>query len=173
MSRGLANPRSLALTAVMTAIIFTLTQIKLLPTPDGGYIHPGDAGIFFSAFAFGPWVGAVSGGLGTALADVTSGYGQWAIFSFLIHGAQGWAVGRLSSRWPSTLGLIFAAIVGGIIVVVGYIPAGIILMSPALALQSALMNTAQVIIGGLIGIPLYILVREAYPPIGHLGRPHS
>ena len=27
------------------------------------------SGIFFSAFAFGPWVGAVAGGLGTALAD--------------------------------------------------------------------------------------------------------
>ena len=69
MQRKALDPRILAMTAVMTAIVFVLTQVNQIPTPDEGYVHLGDAGIFFSAFAFGPWIGAIAGGLGTALAD--------------------------------------------------------------------------------------------------------
>ncbi len=170
MSRKRYNPIILAVTAVMAAVVFALTQIRLMPTPDGGYIHPGDAGIFFSALAFGPWVGGLVGGLGTCLADVVGGYGQWAPFSLVIHGVQGWAVGWLSARWPGTFGLVLATIVGGIIVVVGYLPVGMILMSPEQALLSLPQNTLQVVIGAAIGIPLFVLVRQAYPPIIRLGR---
>jgi uncharacterized membrane protein len=170
MKRRLFDPRTLAVTAVMAAVVFALTQVKLLPTPDGGYIHPGDAGIFFSAFAFGPWVGGVVGGLGTALADVTGGFGQWAIFSLLIHGLQGWVVGWLTRRWRGIGGLIGATILGAIIVVVGYLPAGMILASPAQAIASLPWNALQVTIGGAIGVPLFILVRQAYPPISRTNR---
>lgn len=83
MPRKAPDPRVLAVTAVMTAIVFVLTRMVQVPTPARGYVHLGDAGVFFGAFAFGPWVGAVAGGLGTALADVTSGFPQWAVFSFL------------------------------------------------------------------------------------------
>ena len=61
MSRRSFDPRILAVTAVMTAIVFVLTRMVQVPTPAKGYIHLGDAGIFFSALAFGPWVGAVAG----------------------------------------------------------------------------------------------------------------
>ena len=171
MQRKRFDPRMLAVTAVMAAVVFALTYIKLLPTPDGGYIHPGDAGIYFSAFAFGPWVGAIVGGLGTGLADVAGGYPQWAPFSFLIHGAQGLVVGWMYRRWPTTWGMISATVVGGVIVVVGYLPAGMLLASPAQALTSVPWNIVQVAIGGLISVPLFLLVRRAYPPITRLGRP--
>jgi uncharacterized membrane protein len=170
MQRRLFDPRTLAVTAMMTAVVFALTQIKLLPTPDGGYIHPGDAGIFFSAFAFGPWVGAVVGGLGTALADITGGFGQWAVFSLLIHGLEGWVAGWVATRWPGMPGLVIAAVLGAIIVVVGYLPVGMILASPAQAVASLPWNALQVTIGGVIGVPLFFLVRQAYPPISRIGR---
>lgn len=165
------DPRWLAITAVMAALVFALTYVKLLPTPDGGYIHPGDAGIYFSAFAFGPWVGAIVGGLGTALADAAGGYPQWAPFSFLIHGAQGLVVGWMVRRWPTTWGMISATVVGGAIVVLGYLPVGMLLASPAQALTSVPWNIVQVAIGAVISLPLFLLVRRAYPPITRLGSP--
>jgi uncharacterized membrane protein len=155
----------------MAAVVFALTYVKLLPTPDGGYIHPGDAGIYFSAFAFGPWVAAIVGGLGTALADVAGGYPQWAPFSFLIHGAQGLVVGWMYRKWSTIGGMIAATVVGGVIVVVGYLPVGMLLASPAQALASVPWNIVQVAIGGIISIPLFLLVRRAYPPINRLNRP--
>lgn len=165
MRRRMVDPRALAVTALMTAVVFALTQLKLMPTPDGGYIHPGDAGILFSAFAFGPWVGAVVGGLGTALADIFGGAGQWSPFSLVIHGVQGWVVGWIADRWPGIWGFVVATTVGAIIVVLGYLPAGMILQSPSQAFASLPFNALQVIIGSAIGVPLFVLVRRAYPPI--------
>jgi uncharacterized membrane protein len=66
--------------------------------------------------------------------------------------------------------MVLATIIGGIIVVVGYLPVGMILGSPAQALASLPWNVLQVAIGAVIGVPLFILVRQAYPPITHLGR---
>jgi uncharacterized membrane protein len=170
MSRKALDPRTLAVTAVMTAIVFVLTRMVQVPTPAKGYIHLGDAGIFFSAFAFGPWVGAVAGGLGTGLADVTSGYPQWAIFSLLIHGLQGWVVGWTSQRWHGLLGLILSTVVGGVIVVVGYLAAGMLLSGVGAALGELPLNVLQVAAGAAVGVPLFALVRQAYPPIAQFGR---
>jgi uncharacterized membrane protein len=169
MQRKALDPRLLAVTAVMTAITFILTRVVQVPTPVVGYIHLGDVGVFFSAFAFGPLVGAVAGGLGTALADLTSGYAQWAIFSLLIHGAQGWAVGGLSTRWPGVKGLLLATVVGGAIVVVGYLLAGTILMGFGAALTEIPLNIIQVAAGAIVSVPLFAAVRQAYPPILRLG----
>jgi uncharacterized membrane protein len=165
MPRRAFDPRILALTAVMTAIVFVLTRVVQIPTPARGYIHLGDAGIFFSAFAFGPWLGAVAGGLGTALADITSGYPQWAIFSFLIHGAQGWVAGWASRRWSGTGGLILAAVLGSLIVVIGYLAAGTLLSGIGAALSELPLNILQVTVGAVVGTLLFVSVRRAYPPI--------
>ena len=169
MSRRAFDPRTLAVTAVMTAIVFVLTRVIQVPTPVVGYIHLGDVGVFFSAFAFGPWVGAVTGGLGTALADLTSPYAQWAIFSLLIHGAQGWVAGWMSARWQSLGGLVLASLVGGAIVVVGYLLAGTILVGFGAALTEVPLNIVQVAVGAIVSIPLFLAVRQAYPPITRLG----
>jgi uncharacterized membrane protein len=165
MSRRAFDPRILAMTAVMTAIVFVLTRVIQVPTPVVGYIHLGDVGIFFASFAFGPWVGAVAGGLGTALADLTSPYAQWAIFSLLIHGLQGWVAGWLSGKWQSVGGLILAAVAGGVIVVVGYLLAGAILIGFGAALTEVPLNVVQVAVSAVVAVPLFLAVRRAYPPI--------
>jgi uncharacterized membrane protein len=169
MNRKATDPRTLAVTAVMIAIVFVLTRMIQVPTPVVGYIHLGDAGIFFSAFAFGPWVGAVAGGLGTALADLTSPYAQWAIFSLLIHGMQGWVAGWLSGKVRGVAGLLLAAAVGGVIVVVGYLLAGTLLVGFGAALTEVPLNVVQVAGGAVVSVPLFLVVRQAYPPITRLG----
>ncbi len=171
MPRKTVDPRALAVTAVMTAIVFVLTSMVQVPTPARGYIHLGDAGIYFSAFAFGPWIGAVSGGLGTALADIR-GFPQWAPFSFLIHGAQGWVVGWMSRRWTGVWGLILSALVGGAIVVAGYFAAGTYLSGIGAAAGELPLNVIQVAVGAAIGIPLFAAVRRAYPPITRIRGSH-
>lgn len=165
MERKSINPRTLAVTAVMTAIVFVLTRMVQVPTPAKGYIHLGDAGVFFSAFAFGPWVGAVAGGLGTALSDVTSGFPQWAIFTLVIHGLEGWIVGWASSRWDGVAAIILSTVAGGVVVVVGYLGAGIILSGLGAAAAEVPLNAIQVAGGALVGVPLFAAVRQAYPPI--------
>ena len=165
------DPRSVSITAVMTAVIFVLTRMVQIPTGAGGYIHLGDAAIFFASFALGPWVGGVAGGLGTAMADITSGYAQWALFSFLVHGLQGWVVGAMTKgigvfgaarEWYRMLVAIGA---GSAIVVIGYFIAGYFLMGIGAAISEVPANIIQALSGGLVGAPLYLAVRRAYPPL--------
>jgi uncharacterized membrane protein len=170
MSNKRSSPVLLAVTAVMAAVVFVLTRLVQVPTPARGYVHLGDAGVFFAAFAFGPWVGAIAGGLGTLLADITSGFPLWAPFSLVIHGAQGLAVGWLSRRWPDTKGLILAAVVGGAIVVLGYLGAGLLLSGLGAALGELPLNLLQVTAGAVVGVPLFLAVRRAYPPVTRMGR---
>jgi uncharacterized membrane protein len=170
MRRKSLDPRTLAVTAVMTAIVFVLTRMVQVPTPAKGYIHLGDAGVFFSAFAFGPWIGAVAGGLGTGLSDMTSGFPQWAIFSLLIHGMEGWIVGWASRRWSGLPGIIVPTVAGALIVVGGYLGAGVVLSGVGAALAEVPLNIVQVAAGALVGVPLFAAVRQAYPPILSLGQ---
>lgn len=171
MERRSLDPRLVAITAVLTAVTFVLTRMIQIPTPAKGYIHLGDAAIFFTAFAFGPLVGGIAGGLGTALADITSGYAQWAIFSFLVHGLQGWLVGAMVHRLngeagrPSWYRALLAVGAGSLVVVAGYFIAGIILMGLGAAAAEIPANIIQALSGGLIGAPLYFAVRQAYPPL--------
>jgi uncharacterized membrane protein len=169
MQRRSPDPRLLAAMVLMTAIVFVLTRAVQVPTPVVGYIHLGDLGVFFSAFAFGPLVGAVAGGLGTALADLTSPYAQWAVFSLLIHGAQGWAAGWLAARFSGTRGLVAGSAAGIAIVVAGYLLAGTILVGLAAALTEVPLNLVQATVGAVVAAPLYVAVRRAYPPITRFG----
>lgn len=174
MRQKTLDPRLVAITAVMSAVVFVLTRMVQIPTPARGYIHLGDAAIFFSSFAFGPWVGGIAGALGTGLADVTSGYPQWAPFSFLVHGLQGVVVGLIthtavrSADRPSQAEwyrLLLAVGAGSLVVVVGYFVAGTILMGIGTAATEIPANIIQALSGGLVGTPLFVAVRRAYPPL--------
>ncbi len=160
----LTNPRTLALTGVMTAVIFVMTRYVQIPTPISGYVHLGDAGVLFTGFAFGPVVGAIAGGLGTALADVTSPYAQWAPFTLIIHGLMGFAAGYLVRGEGHLWRLLAAAAATVVILVVGYLIAGLILVGAA-AVEEIPFNISQIVAGALVSGPLYYAVRRAYPPL--------
>ena len=161
----LTNPRTLALTGVMTAVIFILTRAVQIYIPaTGGYVHLGDAGVLFTGFAFGPVVGAIASGLGTALADVTSPFAQWAPFTLVIHGLMGFVAGYLVRGNSSLWRLLFAAAISGVILVGGYLIAGFILVG-AEAIAEIPFNLSQIAAGAIVSLPLYYAVRRAYPPL--------
>ena len=64
---------TIPLIAIMTAVTTVLTMLVKIPTPIRGYLNLSDTMIYFSAYAFGPWVGGLIGGLGPALSDLISG----------------------------------------------------------------------------------------------------
>ncbi len=156
--------RRITVTALMAALIMVLTMLVRIPTPAGGYIHLGDAGIAFAAYAFGPVVGMVAGGVGTGLADLF-GFPQWAIFSLVIHGIQGLVMGLIVRRSFDKLTMTLSTIAGTLIIVSGYFVASVIMSGVGTAMTEIVPNTIQGLSGGLIGIPLYVAVKRAYPPL--------
>ena len=104
---------TIPLIAIMTAVTTVLTMLVKIPTPIRGYLNLSDTMIYFSAYAFGPWVGGIIGGLGPALSDLISGYPQWAIFTFVIDGLQAVLVGLLVKKF-NPANIIIGSVVAGV-----------------------------------------------------------
>jgi uncharacterized membrane protein len=71
------------MTAVFMALTALATMLIQIPIPLG-YAHLGDSVILLSAYLLGPVAGALSGGIGSALADILTGYPVWAVPTLLI-----------------------------------------------------------------------------------------
>jgi uncharacterized membrane protein len=161
--------------AVLIAVTAVFTYVIRIPiAPTRGYINFGDVAIFFTAFTFGPITALVSGGVGTAIADIIAGYGQWAPFSFLAHGLQGLVIGlialkmRSSRGRPSITGILLAAVAGTVVMGgIYFITGGIMVGFPAAATEIP-GNILQNVAGVAVGAPLSAAVVKAYPPINEL-----
>ncbi|MFP3951093.1 MAG: ECF transporter S component [Candidatus Bathyarchaeia archaeon] len=93
------KPKTIAMTAVMTALVYVTTSISVKMPPPLGAWHLGDVGSFVSAIMFGPIVGAFSCGVGAMLFDVWnplwgSAFISWAPATILIRGVMGYILGR-------------------------------------------------------------------------------
>ena len=71
------------MTAVCMALTCIATMLIQIPIPLG-YAHLGDSVILITAYLFGPVVGALAGGIGSAMADILTGYPVWAVPTLLI-----------------------------------------------------------------------------------------
>ncbi len=166
------SPGMIALVAVLIALTVVLTKVVQIPIPASqGYWNLSDAATSFAAFAFGPLVGFAAGGIGTAIADLLSGpYAIWAPISLFAHGLQGAVIGMLARRTRVIPQLIFAYAAGALVMVASYLLGGTALKGWEAALAEVPFNALQAIVGGVVGIPLYLAVRRAYPAIDRMGR---
>lgn len=167
---SLANTRRIAIMAVMIAAVAVFTRFIVVPVGTG-FFNFSDVAIYFAAFAFGPWVGLVAGGVGAALADISLGYSQFALLTFLAHGLEGLVAGYLGKNQP--VSRVLVAWAAGTIVMVGIYFIGEYAVpamwgGPPQALTEWPFNILQNVAGGVVGIPLVLAVRRAYPPISRM-----
>lgn len=157
-----------ALVAIMTAITVVFTLFVRVPTTKG-YFNLCDVAIYFCAFSFNPLVAFISAGVGTALADMISGYAQWAPISFIVHGAEGLIVALLLRRNRNAVRKILASTIGVVIVAGGYfLIGGAVLTGFTTASIEVPMNIVQASVGAVIGFAVSLSVAKAYPPIREL-----
>lgn len=140
--------------ALLTALIIIGTIIIRIPIPggSGGYVNFGDLFIFLGASMFGPLIGAIAGGVGSAMADILSGGAHWAGFSLIIKALMGFAVGKFAynKKFHSTrnlIGVIFAII---ILVIGYYIAESIIMGNIYIGLTAIPYNIVQGVISAII-----------------------
>ncbi|MFX0058072.1 MAG: ECF transporter S component [Candidatus Hodarchaeota archaeon] len=160
------NPFSIAITSIFAALTCVLTMLISIPVPaTGGYINIGDVGVMLAAMIFGPIIGALSGGIGSALADVFLGYPIWAPATLIVKGLEGLIVGLISNprkiRTYFNFYDILAAVSGGLSMVLGYfiVEAFIFNFSLAAALVELPGNLFQFIFGAIISLVLIIVLR--------------
>lgn len=150
----------LTYTAMLTAMVCVATMLIRIPTMVG-YTNLGDGFILLSAFLFGPFYGAVAGGIGSMLADILSGYAFYAPATLVIKGliaviaALLWKAMRKRGGdkvWKK----ILASLVAEIWMAVGYWTFETLFLGEAkAALASIPNNIAQGLVGVVLGMVLY------------------
>lgn len=87
--------RTLVFTAVLAALACVATLVVRIPSPTGGYMNLGDTVVLTGAYLLGPLYGAIAGGIGSALADLISGYPLYIPATLVIKALMGFLAGAL------------------------------------------------------------------------------
>jgi len=153
----------ISLIVVMSAMVAVATHIIRIPNPMGGYFNVGDVMIFVAALTFGPLVGGAAGGLGSAIADII-GFPSFAIPTLVIKGLEGLLAGLITNK-KSVYRDVLAVVVAGTEMVIGYFLVEFYLWGLGGALVEVPANIVQIAIGGLVGIPIALVLRRRLPEI--------
>ena len=79
-----ATTKTIAMSAMFAALVTVTTAFIKIPTPVGGYVHPGDSMVYLAASVLPGPFGIIASAVGGALADLISGYPHWAIPTAII-----------------------------------------------------------------------------------------
>lgn len=138
--------KQLTITGIMAALIFLMTFVPKVPIPLG-YAHLGDGMIFIAAYLIGKKEGMIAAAVGSALADLISGFPIWILPTFLIKLIMAYIFCTLSGE--NIAKNIFAMMVAVLFMAVGYTLAGAFLYG---SLEVGLSSTPSLLIKGAINI---------------------
>ena len=143
------STKKLTRLAMLTALTTALSLLFVLPVPQTkGVVTLCEAGIYTTALLLGGPSGAILGSLSGGMIDFLSGYPEWALFSILIHGCQGYITGRFR-HYP-----LLALCLGSVTMILGYAAATTIMFGFGAGIASILSNSLQNVFGILVAFPL-------------------
>ena len=120
-SRKGLQTKDIVLCGILMALTTVMTMIVQIPVIGAhGYVNMGDTVVLFTALYLGKKEGAIVGGLGSALADLISGYGVYAPVTLIAKGLEGFVCGLIADKVSGRAGRIIGTLVGGTIMVTGY-----------------------------------------------------
>lgn len=153
------NLLKIVLTALFAALTYVATTVVQIPIPaTGGYINLGDCFVLLSAFLLGPVFGAAAGGIGSALADLLSGYTQYALGTFIIKAAMAVCAALIYKALKQKIKIStpIAAVVGEIVMIGGYFIYESIFLGYGLGAAGAIVgNSIQAVAGAVSSVLLY------------------
>lgn len=143
--------------ALLGALCFALTKAVVIPVPTG-YVNLGDCAVLLSAWLLGPLYGGLAAGVGTALADVLSGYASYAPATFVIKAAMAAVAAVLFQKMARGNGVaayLPGAVAAECIMVAGYfIYESLVLGVGFAAAVSVPANVMQGVAGVVAGVVL-------------------
>lgn len=118
------NTKKLVMASMFAALCCIATMIIKIPSPLKGYINLGDCMVLLSGFILTPVYGFLAAGLGSALADIFSGYVVYAPVTFIVKGIMALVAYFTFKLMKNKAGNTFSRVIGGIIaeiiMVLGY-----------------------------------------------------
>ena len=154
-----------AVAALLAALTCVATMIIKIPSPMKGYLNLGDCVVLLSGWILPPGYGFLAAGLGSALADVFSGYMTYAPATFLIKGLMALVAYFSYKLLHKKLGSLVSDILGGILaeilMVMGYFLFEGILYGFVPSLVNIPANGVQGVAGVVIGVVLVKILEKS------------
>lgn len=150
--------------ALFAAIVCVATMIVKIPSPaTNGYFNLGDCFVLLSAWFLGPVYGALAAGIGSALADILSGYVQYAPATFVIKALMAVAayfIFKALSKKPF-IGKLISGISAEAIMVLGYFGYEAVILSYGMAAAGSIFsNVMQGIVGIVSAVAIATIINK-------------
>lgn len=149
-----SKTKKLVLAAMLAALSCVATMVIKIPYPQG-YLNLGDAVVLLTGWLLSPLYGFLAAGVGSALADVFSGYVIYAPVTFAIKGVMAClmatAAHGFAKKMPSLLAVLLAAVLAEVLMVTGYLVFEGILYGFAAAVVNVPFNAIQGAAGIVLG----------------------
>lgn len=156
----------LVLAALFAALTCVATMVIQIPVPLAGYLHFGDCFVLLSGWVLGPVWGALAAGIGSAMADLLTGYAIYAPATLVIKGAVALAAACLLTllrRKPTALLVpcIISGVLAELIMVGGYfLYTWLVIGSSVAAVIATLPADAVQATSGVVGGTLLMMVQH-------------
>lgn len=119
-----SKTKQIVMAALMAALTCVATMLITIPSPLKGYLNLGDCVVLTSGWLLPPAYGFLAAGLGSALADVFSGYVMYAPATFVIKGLMAiiasYGFKLLHKNLSNLLSRIISGTAAEIMMVLGY-----------------------------------------------------
>ena len=150
--------QKLVITALLASLCCVATMIIKIPSPLKGYLNLGDCVVLLSGWLLSPLYAFFAAGLGSALADVFSGYVTYAPATFIIKGLMAliaYYVFKITvNRFGNLPSRIISGFVAEVIMVAGYFVFEGFLYGFLPSMVNIPANAIQGVAGLVIGIIL-------------------
>lgn len=147
---------------MLAALVCVATMVIKIPSPLSGYLNPGDCIVLLSGWLMSPLYGCMAAAVGSALADILSGYILYVPVTFLIKGIMA-LTACYGYRWlRKKAGGLVSHIISGIFaelfMILGYFIFEGVLYGFAASAVNIPMNALQ----GTVGLTLGILLTKIF-----------
>ena len=161
-----SKTEKLVIVALMASLVCVVTMIIKIPSPLNGYINLGDGIVLVCGWVLSPLCGFLAAGIGSALADVISGYFVYAPITFIIKGAMALIAHFVHKLMRKSIGKLPAQLIGGtlaeILMALGYFVYEGMLYGFTPSLTNMPANAIQGAVGLVIGVVLINLLERAH-----------
>lgn len=157
--------RKIVVAALLAALTCVATMTIKVPSPLKGYINLGDGIVLISGWLLSPAWGFLSAGIGSALADILSGYVIYGPATFLIKGLMAlvafYGFKLLNNKFGKLVSIIISGVAAEIVMMVGYFIFAGYLYGFGPAAVNIPANAVQGVAGVLVGAVLVKVVEKS------------
>ena len=156
--------KKIVMAALMASMTCVATMIIKIPSPMQGYMNLGDCIVLLCGWMLAPGYAFFAAGIGSALADIFSGYVIYAPATFVIKGAMALIAFVIYKLLHARLGKLPAQIIGGLLaeifMALGYFTFEGFLYGFAPSAVNLPANAAQGAAGLILGLALVKLFEK-------------